>query len=50
MEMRQGLRLTQTQKLVMTPKLQQALKLLQAPTLELQQMLKAEMISNPLLE
>ncbi|HEX7880845.1 MAG TPA: RNA polymerase factor sigma-54 [Candidatus Eisenbacteria bacterium] len=50
MEMRQGLRLTQTQKLVMTPKLQQALKLLQAPTLELQQMLKAEMVSNPLLE
>jgi len=50
MEMRQGLRLTQTQRLVMTPKLQQALKLLQAPTLELQQMLKAEMVSNPLLE
>lgn len=50
MEMRQGLRLTQSQRLVMTPKLQQALKLLQAPTLELQQMLKAEMISNPLLE
>jgi RNA polymerase sigma-54 factor len=50
MEMRQGLRLTQTQKLVMTPKLQQALKLLQAPTLELQQMLKHEMVSNPLLE
>lgn len=50
MEMRQGLRITQSQRLVMTPKLQQALKLLQAPTLELQQMLKAEMISNPLLE
>jgi RNA polymerase sigma-54 factor len=40
----------QTQRLVMTPKLQQALKLLQVPTLELQQILKQEILQNPLLE
>jgi RNA polymerase sigma-54 factor len=34
----------------MTPRLQQALKLLQVPTLELQQILKQELIQNPLLE
>jgi RNA polymerase sigma-54 factor len=34
----------------MTPKLQQALKLLQMPALELQQMLKQEIMENPLLE
>jgi RNA polymerase sigma-54 factor len=50
MEMRQGLRITQQQKLVITPRLQQALKLLQAPTLELEQMLKTELYSNPMLE
>jgi RNA polymerase sigma-54 factor len=50
MEMRQGLRITQQQKLVITPRLQQALKLLQAPTLELEQMLKTELNSNPMLE
>ena len=38
------------QQLVMTPKLQQALKLLQVPTLELQQILKQEILENPLLE
>ena len=37
-------------KLVMTPKLQQALKLLQVPTLELEQILKQEMMANPMLE
>ena len=42
MEMKFGLQMRQTQRLVMTPKLQQALKLLQVPTLELQQMLKEE--------
>jgi RNA polymerase sigma-54 factor len=50
MEMKFGLHLTQRQQLVMTPKLQQALKLLQMPAIELQQMLKQEMIENPLLE
>jgi RNA polymerase sigma-54 factor len=34
----------------MTPKLQQALKLLQMPAIELQQMLKQEIMENPLLE
>lgn len=38
------------QQLVMTPKLQQALKLLQLPLLQLSQTLKAEMIANPMLE
>jgi RNA polymerase sigma-54 factor len=48
MEMK--LNITQTQKLIMTPRLQQALKLLQVPTLELQQILKQEVLQNPLLE
>ena len=39
MEMKFGLHLKQKQQLVMTPKLQQALKLLQMPAIELQQML-----------
>jgi RNA polymerase sigma-54 factor len=34
----------------MTPKLQQAIKLLQVPALELQQMLKQELMTNPMLE
>lgn len=50
MDMKIGLQLKQKQQLVMTPKLQQALKLLQMPALELQQMLKQEMLENPLLE
>lgn len=50
MEMKhvQGMRMQQ--RLVMTPKLQQALKLLQVPTLELEQILKQEILMNPLLE
>ena len=50
MEMKHSLHLQQKQSLIMTPRLQQALKLLQVPTLELQQMLKHELIQNPLLE
>ncbi|MBN1826371.1 MAG: RNA polymerase factor sigma-54 [Candidatus Eisenbacteria bacterium] len=52
MEMKAGLqlRMLQTQKLVMTPQLQQALKLLQMPSLELQQILKMELMMNPVLE
>jgi RNA polymerase sigma-54 factor len=50
MEMKIGLHLRQRQQLVMTPKLQQALKLLQMPAIELQQMLKQEIMENPLLE
>jgi RNA polymerase sigma-54 factor len=48
--MKIGLHLRQKQQLVMTPKLQQALKLLQMPALELQAMLKQEIMENPLLE
>ncbi len=50
MEMKHSLHLSQSQKLIMTPRLQQALKLLQVPTLELQQILKQEVLQNPLLE
>lgn len=50
MEMKHSLHLAQKQTLIMTPRLQQALKLLQVPTLELQQMLKQEVLQNPLLE
>ncbi|MGH2569575.1 MAG: RNA polymerase factor sigma-54, partial [bacterium] len=47
-----GLRLSQRQtlKLVMTPRLQQALKLLQMPSLELSQHIEQELLTNPLLE
>jgi RNA polymerase sigma-54 factor len=47
-----GLRLSQKQtlKLVMTPRLQQALKLLQMPALELSQHIEQELLTNPLLE
>jgi RNA polymerase sigma-54 factor len=50
MDMKIGLSVGLQQRLVMTPKLQQALKLLQMPTLELQQVLKQEVLQNPLLE
>lgn len=50
MEMKITQRMGLQQRLVMTPRLQQALKLLQMPTLELQQVLKQEILQNPLLE
>jgi len=50
MEMKQSLSQRLTTQLIMTPRLQQALKLLQVPTLELQQILKQELMQNPLLE
>ena len=50
MEMKIGMRLGMQQRLVMTPRLQQALKLLQMPTQELQQVLRQEILQNPLLE
>ncbi|MCK4550019.1 MAG: RNA polymerase factor sigma-54, partial [Candidatus Krumholzibacteria bacterium] len=50
MEMKLGMRLGMQQRLVMTPRLQQALKLLQMPTQELQQVLRQEILQNPLLE
>ena len=50
MEMKHSLNLSQRPALIMTQRLQQALKLLQVPTLELQQILKQEIMQNPLLE
>jgi RNA polymerase sigma-54 factor len=50
MEMRHSLNMSLRPALIMTPRLQQALKLLQVPTLELQQILKQEIMQNPLLE
>jgi len=50
MEMKHGLQLRQSQQLIMTPRLQQALKILQMPSLELEQMLKEEILANPILE
>ena len=48
MDLRLDLRLSQ--KLVMTPQLQQAIKLLQLSRLELQQTLSQHLVENPLLE
>lgn len=48
MELKLDLRLSQ--KLVMTPQLQQAIKLLQLSKLELQQVLSQHLLENPLLE
>jgi len=48
MGLHQGLHLKQ--QIVMTQRLQQALKLLQVPTLELAQILRNELQANPLLE
>ncbi|MFZ6017229.1 MAG: RNA polymerase factor sigma-54 [Nitrospirota bacterium] len=44
------LELKLTQKLILTPQLQQAIKLLQMPQLELSQALNQELIENPFLE
>jgi RNA polymerase sigma-54 factor len=44
------LSLRQTQRVVMTPLLQQAIQLLQLSTLELQEMVEKELLENPLLE
>ncbi|HEY3982999.1 RNA polymerase factor sigma-54 [Cedecea sp.] len=48
--MKQGLQLRLSQQLAMTPQLQQAIRLLQLSTLELQQELQQALDSNPLLE
>ena len=50
MNMKPGLHLRMSQQLVMTPRLQMALKILQVSTLELEQFLKQELLQNPLLE
>src|SRR5215470_10282282 len=44
------LSLRQTQRVVMTPLLQQAIQLLQLSTLELEQVVRKELEENPLLE
>ena len=44
------LALRQTQRVVMTPLLQQAIQLLQLSTLELEQVVRKELEENPLLE
>jgi len=50
MEPRVGIQLRVSQKLVLTPQLHQAIKLLQMSQLELSQTLNQEMIENPFLE
>lgn len=50
MALEQKLHLKLSQKLVMTPSLQQAIKLLQLGSFELQEVLNQEMLENPLLE
>src|SRR5512134_2872280 len=50
MEIKHGLHLSQRTTLVMTQRLKQALKLLQVPTLELQEIIQQEISQNPLLE
>jgi len=50
MALEQKLNLRMTQKLIMTPSLQQAIKLLQMTKLELQGEITQELTENPLLE
>jgi RNA polymerase sigma-54 factor len=50
MAMETRLSLRQTQRVVMTPLLQQAIQLLQLSTLELQEVVQKELLENPLLE
>jgi len=50
MNMRQSLHLRQTQSLVMTPQLRQAIQMLQMSTIELGAFLASEMERNPLIE
>lgn len=50
MQMGYGLRLEQTQKLIMTPELRQAIKILQLSALELTSFVDEQLMENPLLE
>src|SRR5262249_23617295 len=50
MAMEARLSLRQSQRVVMTPLLQQAIQLLQLSTLELQDVVQKELLENPLLE
>lgn len=49
-QMGYSLTLTQTQKLIMTPELQQAIKILQLSALELDEYIENELLENPLLD
>ncbi len=50
MELKPEIHLKQTQKLVMTPQLQQAIKMLQLSNLELNEQIEQELIENPALD
>ena len=50
MKLEQTLSLRQQQRLIMTPQMQQSIKLLQLSTLELLQLTRQEMLENPILE
>ncbi len=50
MAQEQRLELKLTQKLILTPQLQQSIKLLQLPLIELQQDINQELMNNPMLE
>ena len=50
MEMKMNLNLKMSQKLVMTPMLQQAIKLLQLTNLELTEFVESQLEENPFLE
>jgi RNA polymerase sigma-54 factor len=50
MEQRMFLEQRLQQRMVMTPRMQQAIKMLQMPTIELEALVEQEMVENPLLE
>lgn len=50
MRMTYGLSLQQTQKLIMTPELRQAIAILQLPAMEMEEYIEQELLNNPVLE
>ena len=50
MDIKHELHLKQTQKLIMTPQLQQAIKMLQLSNIELNEKIDEELMENPALE
>lgn len=50
MKMNFNLNLIQTQKLIMTPELKQAIEILQFNALELNEFINEELLNNPILE
>jgi len=50
LELKPEIHLRQTQKLVMTPQLQQAIKMLQLSNLELNEQIEQELMENPALD